>query len=112
MQAALVTEDDVPLPVRLCRGLRPRGAPTPQCSDPRVEIVGATSDDLGLTARCDELAGEVEVVITIDHKIATFVRLGTDSGTTTREPRRRHDWRGPRNALSQMVMARKTTRPQ
>jgi hypothetical protein len=79
VQAALVTEDDVPF---LCDSVA-ESDPV-QCSEPSVEIVGAPLDDLGLTEHRSELAGEVDIVITIEGKTATFV--GTGSETATREP--------------------------
>lgn len=74
VRAALVTEDDVPF---LCDGVED---PDPeQCSEPSVEVVGAPLDDLGLSERRSELAGEVDIVITINDNAATFVRRGDDS---------------------------------
>jgi hypothetical protein len=81
VQAVLVTEDDVPF---LCDSVE--DSDPEQCSEPSVEIVGAPLDDLGLTERRGELAGEVDIVITLEGKTATYVGLGTGSETTTREP--------------------------
>jgi hypothetical protein len=81
VQAVLVTEDDVPFLCDLVADSDPE-----QCPEPSVEIVGAPLDDLGLTERRSELAGEVDIVITLKGKTATFVGLGTGSETTTREP--------------------------
>jgi hypothetical protein len=81
VQATLVTEDDVPF---LCDSVA-ESDPV-QCSEPSVEIVGAPLDDLGLTEHRSELAGGVDIVITIEGKTATFVGLGSGSETTTREP--------------------------
>lgn len=78
VQTALVTEDDVPF---LCDSVE--DSDPEQCSDPKVKILGAPIDDLDLTERSGELAGEVDLVITIEGKTATFVGLGIDSGATT-----------------------------
>lgn len=79
VQAALVTEDDVPFLRDSVEDSDPE-----QCSDPKVEIVGAPIEELGLTERSGELTGEVDIVTTIDDQTATFVGLGSE--TTTREP--------------------------
>jgi hypothetical protein len=79
VQAVLVTEDDVPF---LCDSVA--DSDPEQCSKPKVEVVGAPIDDLGLNEHRSELAGEVDIVITIEDKTATFVGLGSE--TTTREP--------------------------
>lgn len=81
VQAALVTEDDVPF---LCDSVE--DSDPEQCSEPSVEIVGAPLDALGLTEHRSELAGEVDIVITLEGKTATFVGLGTGGENATREP--------------------------
>lgn len=78
VQTVLVTEDDVPF---LCDSVE--DTDPEQCSDPKVKILGAPIDDLELTERRGELAGEVDIVITIEDKTATFVGLGEDSEATT-----------------------------
>ncbi|WP_341360465.1 hypothetical protein V5H98_04570 [Georgenia sp. M64] len=77
VQTTLVTEDGVPF---LCDSVA--DSDPEQCSEPSVEIVGAPLDDLELTERRGELAGEVDIVITIEDRTATFVGPGMDSGGT------------------------------
>ncbi|WP_454777778.1 hypothetical protein [Georgenia muralis] len=78
VQAVLVTEAGDPY---LCDSVE--DTDPEQCSDPKVEIVGAPIDDLELTERRGELAGEVDVVVTIEDQTATFVGPGMDSEATT-----------------------------
>ena len=74
VRAALVTENDVPF---LCDSVE--DSDPEQCSEPSVEIIGAPLADLGLRERRSELAGEVDIVITLDDKVATFVRTAGDT---------------------------------
>lgn len=74
IQAALVTEEDVPF---LCDGVE--DSDPEQCSEPSMEILGAPLDELGLRERRSELSGEVDIVVTINDNVATFVRRGGES---------------------------------
>ncbi|WP_324654022.1 hypothetical protein [Georgenia sp. H159] len=74
VRAALVTENDVPF---LCDSVE--DSDPEQCSEPSVEIIGAPLADLGLRERRSELAGEVDIVITLDDDVATFVRTAGDT---------------------------------
>lgn len=74
IQAALVTEDDVPF---LCDGVE--DSDPAQCSEPSMEIIGAPLDELGLRERRSELSGEVDLVLTSNDNAATFVRRGGEN---------------------------------